>query len=477
MSAVIDRPVLLEPDDEHGGAGSGATGPGSSTGRSDHQATVPGSTAGPRWAAAGPGWLLAGALSAGAGVIHLAMVPSHMAEWAPEGWAFVVSGWLQIVVAAFLVQRSRPRLAQFMVVADVALVAAWVITRTSGSPWGPEQGLAHAAAFVDVTCVVMEAAFVLLALGLAGRTESGRRVRRGVNAAAVAGAVGVLALSSSAVASPSARNHAHGGAGSEAVGHPHAATDTGTGATSTDGHDHGTAAPTVDDKGLSLLGNGHQHEQVLVALDPATEAALAPQIASTEQWIARYPTARDAIADGFQLTGPYMPGIGAHYGQLSSLLRPGGGLGVLGADGKVTEAGLDTAPFLIYDGPGADAELAGFMYLSSRMPSQGQPDGFVGPNDVWHTHQNICVGYHDGKAQAPYGVDSSVTKEQCDRYPGSVLIPDTPYMIHVWSVPGHESPEGIFSDVTSALTCPDGTYYQISMDDLGYRPSTCLSAQ
>jgi hypothetical protein len=149
---------------------------------------------------------------------------------------------------------------------------------------------------------------------------------------------------------------------------------------------------------------------------------------------------------------------------------------LLGADGRVIEAGLDTAPFLIYDGPGADAKLAGFMYLSNRVPAQGEPEGFVGPNDIWHTHVNICVGYANGTFQAPYGVDTSVTKEQCARYPGAMLVPDTPYMIHVWNVPGYESPEGLFADVSSALKCPDGTYYQISMDELGYKPSSCLSA-
>ena len=43
-------------------------------------------------------YLLAACLT-GAGVIHLAMVPSHMAEWRPEGWAFLASAALQLGLA------------------------------------------------------------------------------------------------------------------------------------------------------------------------------------------------------------------------------------------------------------------------------------------------------------------------------------------------------------------------------------------
>ena len=47
-------------------------------------------------------------LSAAAAVVHLVMVPSHMDEFAAEGIAFAVAGWLQLLVAFSLwTQPSR----------------------------------------------------------------------------------------------------------------------------------------------------------------------------------------------------------------------------------------------------------------------------------------------------------------------------------------------------------------------------------
>ena len=45
------------------------------------------------------GRVVLAALSAAAGVIHLAMVPSHIGESTIEGVGFAVAGWFQLVVA------------------------------------------------------------------------------------------------------------------------------------------------------------------------------------------------------------------------------------------------------------------------------------------------------------------------------------------------------------------------------------------
>ena len=129
-------------------------------------------------------------------------------------------------------------------------------------------------------------------------------------------------------------------------------------------------------------------------------------------------------------------------------------------------------PTLIYDGLGPDAPIAGFMYQSFGGPDAA-PEGFIGPNDHWHYHTNTCIVFKDGKIEAPLGADiESVTEEQCDRYGGS-LIDNTGYMVHVWTVPGYESPRGVFSNINPKLTCPDGTYHAVPLDELGFRTSTC----
>ena len=71
---------------------------------------------------AGPLRCLVAALSAGAGVVHLAMVPSHMGEWAPEGVAFAVAGWVQLVVALLVVTRPSRALLWVTTIANAALL-------------------------------------------------------------------------------------------------------------------------------------------------------------------------------------------------------------------------------------------------------------------------------------------------------------------------------------------------------------------
>ena len=52
-------------------------------------------------------------------------------------------------------------------------------------------------------------------------------------------------------------------------------------------------------------------------------------------------------------------------------------------------------------------------------------------------------------------------KEQCDAIGGN-LLQQTQYLLHTWVVPGYESPEGVFSHLTSAVTCDDGSYNTIA---------------
>jgi hypothetical protein len=48
-------------------------------------------------------------------------------------------------------------------------------------------------------------------------------------------------------------------------------------------------------------------------------------------------------------------------------------------------------------------------------------------------------------------------------------------MVHVWNVPGYESPDGMFTELNPRLTCPDGTYHRIPLEDLGTKDTVCRS--
>jgi hypothetical protein len=231
-------------------------------------------------------------------------------------------------------------------------------------------------------------------------------------------------------------------------------------------HDHGApavAAPAgaVDDKGLSQVMNGMHHEANNEPMDGLTTAALAHQLARTAELVAMYPTVAEAVAAGYRRQGPFAPGLGVHYGK-------GGGT-LVGE--TITEENV-LKPMLIFDGSNPDSKLAGFMYIAFGV--DGIPEGFAGQRDVWHYHSNVCIVVGpDGSTDTPLGADrSDVSKELCDEY-GGFLIDNTGYMLHVWTVPGYESSLGVFHEASSALPCPDGTFYSRPIEELGDSLTTC----
>lgn len=379
---------------------------------------------------------IAASLSVAAGVIHLVMVPSHAGESMAEGIGFALAGWFQVVTAwLFLTRRVRNLLAP-IAVANVMFVGAWVWSRTAGIPFGAHAGQSESVGFVDLTTVAFEVALLLWCVALARRPGMGRRWGRGATSVAALVIVAVFGLATAAIASPSARDHA---------AHSH-------GDVAADGHDHGTTP--IDDKGLSALSNGHHHpigpEQ---PLDPATRAELTRQIAVTQDVAKLYPTVAAAEAAGYRRAGPFAPGLGVHY------IRPSGN--ALNAAGVMTDATLTDPLSIIYAGTNPDSPVAGFMYYAMRTD---EPVGFAGPNDLWHYHTNLCIKYGvDGGIDAPFGADSDVPADLCTRAGGN-LMQQTQWMVHVWSVPGWESQQGLFGEVNPALSCPDGTYYELPQD-------------
>jgi hypothetical protein len=412
------------------------------------------------------------ALGAAAGVIHLALVPSHMQASGSEGAVFLVAGWAQIATAVALAARAtRPRLWAAIAV-NLAVIAMWADSRIWGLPFGAHPFHAERVAFVDLTATGMEVALVLAALALVARPALGARLPGAGPVRAALVPVAVLALATAALASPSAADHAatsHGDHGNAATDAP----DDAGGATAAgdDGHMHehdGATDTKGDDNGFSALVNGHQHDDSVVPVDDSTQAQLAKDLALTATLVQRYPTLADASNGGYRRAGPFSPGLGTHmmppYDRLLNALSP---------DGRIDTPAEAEAPFLIYDGITPEAPLAGFMFYAYGQT--GEPEGFVGPNDHWHYHTNTCiVTKPDGTIDTPLGADREVTKADCDRY-GGMLIANTGYMLHVWNVPGYESPDGLFSELNPKITCPDGGYETIPIEELGTKLTMCRS--
>jgi hypothetical protein len=379
-------------------------------------------------------------LSAAAAVIHFVMVPSHMDEFAAEGIAFAVAGWLQLLVAFYLWTQPTRALLGFTVLVNVGFVAVWAVSRTAGLPVGPDSGVAEEASLVDITAVSLQVALILLAVALAFRPRlADIELPPGL---AMAVPLAVVVLTSTVLASPEARNHAHG---EEAAAGPGIAADG-----HHDGGESAAGTEVVDDQGLSLLTNGHHHEIVDQPMSPATQLELKRQLAVTRDVAARYPTVADAEAAGYTRAGPYSPGLGTHYTTTDPLSY--------NSDGVITDEDLRHPLSIIYDGSEPDSEVAGFMYYAMTST---EPQGFAGENDVWHYHEQICLTMSDGVINAPFGADLEASQAQCDEV-GGFMLDSTQYMVHVWSVPGWDNVEGgVFAEVNPALSCEDGTYWRL----------------
>ena len=174
--------------------------------------------------------------------------------------------------------------------------------------------------------------------------------------------------------------------------------------------------------------HGHFGPTVEQRIDPATAADLEQQLATARSFVARFPTAADALASGYTKGVPYLPCIAAHYTNRAY------------QDGAFDPAQPEQ---LLYGGNGQDAPLVGVSYLvlSGATP----PDGFAGPNDEWHQHIGLCL-----RDDVVIG-GTGLSDDQCTARGGRKTTSGEAWMLHVWLVPGHESAWGIFSGENPSL--------------------------
>jgi hypothetical protein len=158
--------------------------------------------------------------------------------------------------------------------------------------------------------------------------------------------------------------------------------------------------------------------------DPATRNLLASQLATAHQVTVQFPTVKDAEAAGYKMTTTYVPCIGAHYINA----------GYLGSFDVAHPA------MLLYDGTAPTSKIVGLSYaaLSGAAP----PEGFAGPNDIWHQHNlngGLCV--RGGVVVGAENTDAAT----CAARGGAKLKLDSLWMMHAWVADGWPSSWGIFS--------------------------------
>lgn len=150
------------------------------------------------------------AAAAGAGAIHLAFAPEHLAEYRPLGIGFLVAGLLQIGWGLAVTVRDSSRLLLVGGIGSLAVVGVYLMSRTVGLPLGPEAFEPEAFGISDLLCCALE-----LPVGLAGVALSrhpaalSSRLSMRRAAALAAGIVLVGAASATALTAPA--EHEHGG--------------------------------------------------------------------------------------------------------------------------------------------------------------------------------------------------------------------------------------------------------------------------
>ncbi|MGH9191159.1 MAG: hypothetical protein ACRDZ0_01615, partial [Acidimicrobiales bacterium] len=113
----------------------------------------------------------------GAGVIHFAYVPTHMAEALNHGAFFLAAGWLQLALAAGLAFRVRPERIWLglTVLINAAIVTTWVTSRTVGVPGADPEDVGLADGIATLLALVAVVAAAALAWGVLPERQLARR--------------------------------------------------------------------------------------------------------------------------------------------------------------------------------------------------------------------------------------------------------------------------------------------------------------
>jgi len=116
---------------------------------------------------------LAGLLAV-AGVIHVVATVEHVSEDQLLGVFFALVGVGQLYTG-WRIYRERydQRLLKIVAVANVAIALLWVLSRTTGIPFGPEAGRISSVGVADTIATLQELAFAAIVVLLVRRRERG----------------------------------------------------------------------------------------------------------------------------------------------------------------------------------------------------------------------------------------------------------------------------------------------------------------
>jgi hypothetical protein len=371
-----------------------------------------------------PARILLATLLVAAGAIHLAMVPSHASSSSVEGLTFAVAGSVQLLLGVVVAQRPSWLVLGAIVGVSVACIAAWVVSRTTGLPYGAHKGVAEAATEIDITTVVFEFATVLVVALVALAPGLGSAWPRwGVALATVLPLV-VLVVTADALSSPGALDHGHSDTGTAAAA-AHVHTD---GATDAAG-----AAPLAAPVPAAAEG----------ALDAAGVARLDAQVTRARAAMSRYPTVADAEAAG--LYDATSPGAAAVRYFVAPMHQP-----------DASDPGFDVDHPLVYlyAGRSDRSPVVGVAYY--EFAERG-PRGFAGPDDQWRLLTGLCSIPEPGGGSRIVSIDTDMSAVECSALDGTYAN-SVQWTLHAWLAPAWRNPDGIFAPSNPQVPCAIDAY-------------------
>jgi hypothetical protein len=341
------------------------------------------------------------ALSAGAAAIHFAVVFEHFSEYVLYGVFFLIIAWAQAIWAAVVLWRPSRLWLWLGIAGNAIILAVYLASRTTGLPFGPDNGHTEPFGALDVVGAILEFALIAGCAALLWRPSlADRPVRRRTGFAAIASLAAfpaVVIAVTTAVMTP-------GWAGPEgpagmASGSAMTASAPG-------------AQPGMGDMGAT---NGLADMRMYGSTAPATAAqviAAGNLIKATDTSLARYQNVQAAFAAGY-----------------TYVLKTNGEEHLLYNGPNPVYAGLNPQhpSSLVYaiNVPHHAPILLGAMYIENGNTNGPQIGGGL---TRWHSHLTVC---ENGKPTiAGFGVQLRGT---CN--PATWRDQYTSQMLHVWVVP------------------------------------------
>lgn len=131
--------------------------------------------------------------SAGAGLIHFAVMPTHWLDWMPAGMFFALIAVFQLMWSFLAWSRPRALLLAAGIAANAAAAALWVASRAVGLPFGPHAGVPEGVDAAGI-CVLLLECYVVMGAGWAWLQDyEPEAVSRFRSALVLLGANGVIA--------------------------------------------------------------------------------------------------------------------------------------------------------------------------------------------------------------------------------------------------------------------------------------------